>query len=103
MQHFEMRDHEVCDCLLMALLVNRRGYHERVIGLQIQIGYERRTIKEFGLVPAFANARCGPFGNFSRLSFCRSINNQDVQSIPPDDKAVASSKMIRMLGAPSGK
>src|SRR3990170_909393 len=85
-----MRDHEVYDCLLMVLLVDRRGDNERVVGFKIQIGFERCTITLFGLVPALANVRCRPFGNFSRLPFGRSINNQDVQDIPPDDKAVAS-------------
>jgi hypothetical protein len=36
-----MRDHEVCDCLLMALLVDRRGDNDRVIGFKIRIGFER--------------------------------------------------------------
>jgi hypothetical protein len=74
----------------MVLLVDRRGDNERVVGFKIQIGFERCTIMLFGLVPALANVRCRPFGNFSRLPFGRSISNQDVQDIPPDDKAVAS-------------
>jgi hypothetical protein len=36
-----MRDHEACDCLLMALLVDRRGDNDRVIGFKIRIGFER--------------------------------------------------------------
>lgn len=75
-----MRDHEVCDCLLMALLVDRRGDNDRVIGFKIQIGFERCAIKEFGLVPTLANVHCRPLDNFSRLPFGGSINNEDVQT-----------------------
>jgi hypothetical protein len=68
----------------MALLVDRRSDNEGVVRCKIQIRYGGCTIKQLGLVPALANARCRPLGNFSRLPFGRSINNQDVQDVPPD-------------------
>jgi hypothetical protein len=67
----------------MALLVDRRGDNERVIGFKIQIGFERCTIKEFGFVLTLANVHCRPLGNFSRLPFGRSIDDKDVQDILP--------------------
>ena len=76
-----MREHEVCDGFLMVLLVDRRGNNERVEGSELQIGCERCAIKQLDLVPALANMRCRPCGNFPRLPFGRSIDNQDVHDI----------------------
>jgi hypothetical protein len=67
----------------MAPLVDRRGNNERVEGLKIQTRCESCAIAQVDLVPALANVRCRPFGNFPRLPFGRSINNQDVHDIPP--------------------
>jgi hypothetical protein len=91
-----MRNREVCDGLLMALLVDRRGNNERVKGSNIKVGCERCAITEFHLMPALANVRGGPFGNLPCLPFSRSINNQDVHNIPP---ATASAAFVcRSLG-----
>src|ERR1700692_3455565 len=78
-----MRGREVCDGVLMALLVDRRGNNERVKGRKIRTRYEPCAIAQLDLVPALATVRCRPFGNFPRLPFGRSINNQDVHDIPP--------------------
>jgi hypothetical protein len=40
---------------------------------------------------ALVNMRCRPFGNFPRLPFGRSINNQDVHQIPPMSPRPSSS------------
>ena len=78
-----MRKHEVCDGVLMTLVVDRRGNKKRVEGSKFQIGFERCTITQLDLVPALAHMRCRPTGNFSRLPFGRSIDNQNVHDIPP--------------------
>ena len=78
-----MRGREVCDGVLMARLVDRRGNNEGVEGLKTRTRCEPRAIAQLDLVPALANMRCRPFGNFPRLPFGRSINNQDVHHIPP--------------------
>jgi len=72
-----MRNREVCDGLLMVLLVDRCGNNERVKGSDIKIGCERCAITELHLMPAFANMRGRPFGNLPCLPFSRSISNQD--------------------------
>src|SRR4026207_1636955 len=79
-----MRAREVCDGVLMALLVDRRGNNERVEGLKTRTRCEPCAIAQLDLVPAFANVRCRPFGYFPRLPFGRSIKNQDVHDTPPD-------------------
>src|SRR6476661_6194302 len=78
-----MRAREVCDGVLMALLVDRRGNNERVEGRKIRTRCEPCAIAQLDLVPALATMRCRPFGNFPRLPFGRSINNQDVHDVPP--------------------
>ena len=78
-----MRDDEVVDGLLMLLLMDRRGNYERMESLKSQIGYERCAIMQLNLMPALANVRRRPLGNFSRLPFGGSIDNEDVHGIPP--------------------
>ena len=82
-----MRGREVCDGVLMALLVDRRGNNERVERLKIRTRCEPCAIAQLDLVPPLANVRCRPFGNFPRLPFGRSINNQDVHDIPPTTRS----------------
>ena len=76
-----MREREVCDGFLVVLLVDRRGNNERVKRFKIRPRCEPCAIVHLDLVPALANVRCRPFGNFPRLPFGRSINNQDVHDI----------------------
>jgi hypothetical protein len=68
-----MRGREVCDGVLMALLVDRRGKYERVEGLKTRTRCEPCAIAQLYLVPALANVRCCPFGYFARLTFGGSI------------------------------
>ena len=84
-----MRDDEVCNGVLMVLLMNRRGDYERVEGLEIQIGHERSAITQLDMMLAPANLRCRPFGNFPRLPFGGSVNYQDVHGHPSDDRVDA--------------
>ena len=78
-----MRGGEVCDGVLMARLVDRRGNNERVEGLKTRTRCEHGAIAQFDHVSGLPNVACRPFGDFPRLSFGRSINNQDVHDIPP--------------------
>ena len=78
-----MRGREVCDGFLMARLVDRRGNNERVEGLKTRTRCEHGAIAQFDHVSGLPNVSCRPFGDFPRLSFGRSINNQDVHDIPP--------------------
>jgi hypothetical protein len=39
-------------------------------------------------VPALTYMRCRPSGNFPRLPFGRSIDNQDVHDIPPTTEEI---------------
>ena len=59
-----MRDGEVCNGLLMVLLMNRCGDYERVEGLKIQIGHRRCAIAQLDMVLALANIRCRPSAIF---------------------------------------
>ena len=45
--------------------------------------FEHGAIAQFDHVSGLPNVACRPFGDFPRLSFGRSINNQDVHDIPP--------------------
>ena len=76
-----MRNDEVCNGLLMVLLMNGCGDYERVEGLKIQIGHRHPAIAQFGVVLALANIRCRPLGNFSRLPFGGSVNNQVIHDV----------------------
>ena len=76
-----MRDDEVCSGILMVLLMNGCGDYEGVKGLKIQIRYRLRAIAQLSMVIALANIRCRPLGNFSRLPFGGSVNNQDFHDV----------------------
>jgi hypothetical protein len=52
---------------------------------------------QLDLMPAGAGAFCHPFGNFSRLPLCCSVNNQDVQDLPPGDKALALFRLRKAM------
>ena len=73
-----MRDREVCNGVLMALLMDRRGNYEPVEGFKIRTGYERCAITQLDMMLTLANVRCRPFGNFPGLPFGGSINNQNI-------------------------
>jgi hypothetical protein len=60
-----------------------RCNNEGVEIIQIQTGSKHCAIMQRYLMPLSASMFCRPFGDFSRLAFGRSINNQDVQDIPP--------------------
>jgi hypothetical protein len=67
-----------------------RGNNQCVEGLKIQIEW-CCAITQLDLMSALVNMRCRPFGNFPRLPFGRSINNQDVHQIPPMSPRPSSS------------
>jgi len=76
-----MRDHEVYDGVLVALLMDRSGNNEGWKAIKIRIGHVRCAIAQLDLMPALANVGCCPFGNFPRLPLGRSVNNQDIHEI----------------------
>ena len=73
-----MWDGEVRNGFLMVLLMNRCGDYERVEEFKLQIGHRCCAIAQIDIVLAIANIRCRPLGNFPRLPFGSSIDDQNL-------------------------